>query len=397
MSPLPNPIPSRFYSLDAVRGLAALTVLLWHWQHFLYAGSLDVSYRMSDQPFYQQLSFFYHWGWIAVDFFFSLSGFIFFWLYAKSVADGTISGYKFFVMRLSRLYPLHILTLTIVIVGQWIYHSSNNEFFVYQTNDTFHLILNVFMASNWGLQDGASFNGPIWSVSVEVLLYVAFFILCSRGAARIPMLIFLVLLGMGVAKVSPEIGRGIVSFFAGGIAFHVYNWLRQSPTGNRLIPTLWLVAAAAWVWVILEFQSGLPSKISADILGHMLPQPGQDLVIKLANKVWMYATSVLLFPMTIISLALIETRRGTLGRRVSFIGHLSYSSYLIHFPLQLLFIIVAGWLGLDREFFYTNLSFIVFIATLIPICFASYYFFELPMQSKLRKLLNPKLVLADAK
>jgi len=27
--------PSRFYSLDVLRGVAALSVVLWHWQHVL--------------------------------------------------------------------------------------------------------------------------------------------------------------------------------------------------------------------------------------------------------------------------------------------------------------------------------------------------------------------------
>ncbi|TFY85752.1 acyltransferase [Pseudomonas kairouanensis] len=388
---LNKPIPSRFYSLDVIRGIAALTVLLWHWQHFLYAGQETASYSMVDQPFYQQLSIFYHWGWLAVDFFFSLSGFVFFWLYANSVAAKEISSYKFFVMRFSRLYPLHFLTLTLVIIGQYIYHSSQGAFFTYVNNDIYHFVLNIFMASNWGLQNGVSFNGPIWSVSVEVLLYVAFFMLCIWGKARVPVLIILVILGMGLAKVNSEIGRGVVSFFAGGIAFHAYNWLRQSPSENRLAPALWLVVTASWLWVVLEFQTGLPSKVSMELLGNIAPQKLQDIIVLIANKGWLYAITILLFPMTIISLALIETRRGSLGRRFSFIGHLSYSSYLIHFPLQLFFIIVAGMLGIDREYFYTKSSFIVFISILIPLCFASYYLFELPMQKRLRNVLSPKL------
>jgi peptidoglycan/LPS O-acetylase OafA/YrhL len=31
--------PTRFYSLDVLRGLAALAVVLYHWQHFFYTGS----------------------------------------------------------------------------------------------------------------------------------------------------------------------------------------------------------------------------------------------------------------------------------------------------------------------------------------------------------------------
>ena len=33
------------------------------------------------------------------------------------------------------------------------------------------------MASEWGFQNGPSFNGPIWSISVEILVYLMFFLI----------------------------------------------------------------------------------------------------------------------------------------------------------------------------------------------------------------------------
>ncbi|WP_217537852.1 acyltransferase family protein, partial [Stenotrophomonas sp. GbtcB23] len=106
------PIPARFHSLDVIRGVAALVVVVWHWQHFLLGGTGELAFRQTDQPFYAQLSMFYHWGWLAVDFFFSLSGFVFFWLYGEAVATRGVDGWRFFVARFSRLYPLHLVTFT---------------------------------------------------------------------------------------------------------------------------------------------------------------------------------------------------------------------------------------------------------------------------------------------
>ena len=37
-------------------------------------------------------------------------------------------------------------------------------------------MLNLFFASSWGLERGPSFNGPIWSVSVEVAIYAVFWV-----------------------------------------------------------------------------------------------------------------------------------------------------------------------------------------------------------------------------
>ena len=42
-------------------------------------------------------------------------------------------------------------------------------------NDLKHFLLNLAFASYWGFQDGQSFNGPSWSISAEILVYVLFF------------------------------------------------------------------------------------------------------------------------------------------------------------------------------------------------------------------------------
>ncbi len=94
-----------------------------------------------------------------------------------------------------------------------------------------------------------------------------------------------------------------------------------------------------------------------------------------------------LFPLMIVGLALWETLRGHLGRRLAFMADLSYSSYLIHFPLQILCIGLTSLLGVDREFFYRDVALIAFFAVLVPLCLASYHFFEKPAQAAIRKWL----------
>lgn len=94
---------------------------------------------------------------------------------------------------------------------------------------------------------------------------------------------------------------------------------------------------------------------------------------------------MVLFPMTILSLALIETRRGSLGKRVSFLGDISYSSYLLHFPLQLLFsALVAKFSGNDSVY-YSSWFMGLFFAVLITISLGSFRYFELPSQRFLRQ------------
>jgi len=76
---------------------------------------------------------------------------------------------------MSRLYPLHFLTLMFVLLLQFFY-----EFFLdlqmnQGYNDFYHFILNLFFVSSWGLEEGNSYNLPIWSVSKEIIAYLVFF------------------------------------------------------------------------------------------------------------------------------------------------------------------------------------------------------------------------------
>ncbi|WP_432417327.1 acyltransferase family protein, partial [Escherichia coli] len=59
------------------------------------------------QPFYEFFSVFYHYGLYAVELFFMISGFIFFYLYADNIHSNKTSAKTFIVNRVSRLYPLY--------------------------------------------------------------------------------------------------------------------------------------------------------------------------------------------------------------------------------------------------------------------------------------------------
>lgn len=69
----------RFYSLDVARGIAALSVVFYHWQHFfLPYNQLGKLLDIDKQPFYKYFFMFYLDGGYAVPLFFCISGFIFF-------------------------------------------------------------------------------------------------------------------------------------------------------------------------------------------------------------------------------------------------------------------------------------------------------------------------------
>src|SRR4030067_380382 len=102
-----NEPPRHFYSLDVTRGLAALSVVFWHWQNFFWDGNESGKIDLASAPLYGLFFPFYDRGLLAVYYFFSISGFVFFWLYSERIRNRDISVWNFSVFRFLRLYPLH--------------------------------------------------------------------------------------------------------------------------------------------------------------------------------------------------------------------------------------------------------------------------------------------------
>lgn len=364
-------IPQRFYSLDVLRGLAALSIVLWHWQHFFSPlNAQGVSFSIEKQPGFNALYFFYIYGYAAVQLFFCLSGFVFFWLYSKRIFDKVILLKSFSILRLSRLYPLHFATLLFVAIGQLAYSASTDTQFVYPFNDTYHMLLNLFFVSSWGFEKGFSFNAPIWSVSVEILLYGVFFIFCRIFNKNIFALLSAVFVGYLISHFNGLIGNGIIYFFLGGLVFIIYEKIIKSSYFWKA--SIWLPCFSLVVWFTLLFATNPTHNFVFSELHWII----QKII---------YNIQFALFPMTVMSLALLETKKGTLGKRFSSVGDISYSSYLLHFPLQLTVALVVARLKINSEVFYSPWFMALFFFALILVSFASYRYFEIPMQRYLRR------------
>lgn len=365
-------LPARFHSLDALRGLAALAVVFWHWQHFYFEGGRPpIDFDRTLQPLFSVFSTFYLRGWLAVDLFFTLSGFIFYWLYAESLAARRTTLGQFFWLRFSRLYPLHLVTLLLVAIGQAFHKAITGNYFVYQINDLYHFLLNLSLVSAWGLQRDHSFNGPIWSISIEVLLYIVFFVMCRSRFVRWYWLLAAASLGVLLLEgAHTYIGRGLLSFFVGGLSYMAYTRLRHSghlvAFARLAAPGLVLMWTTIFVVAALPFQLFDPARENVNL----------GLICALA-----------LFPFTMVSLAAIETVRGNFVGPLAKVGDISYASYLLHFPLQLLIATIAAAAMMSPTIYYQPATLGVFFALLVAISFASYRWFERPMQNALRALL----------
>ncbi|HEU0300260.1 MAG TPA: acyltransferase [Longimicrobium sp.] len=371
-------IPDRFHSLDVIRGLAALAVVFWHWQHFFYQGTEPGRVASTAQPLYALFSPFYERGWLAVYFFFSLSGFIFYWLYSDTVSRRTVRFREFAVLRASRLYPLHLATLLIVAALQLLALQRTGGFWVYANNDAYHFGLNLLLVSEWGIARGRSFNAPVWSISIEVFLYILFFLYCRLVTPRAAGALALAAVGLVVREVHEVVGSGIFSFFMGGLAFLAYRALAARRITPRLVRVLAALCVLGWVVALVELRMDF------------VPAPPQEGTVTggaLQHLLHALLTG-LLMPGTILTAAVAETVRGSLGKRVAFLGDISYSSYLLHFPLQLVWLHAAALLGMGSAIFLRPATLILFFAVLIPLSLASYHYFERPAQRFLRSRLH---------
>jgi peptidoglycan/LPS O-acetylase OafA/YrhL len=379
-------IPRRFHSLDVLRGVAALCVVIYHWQLFFRdfraAGKPLANYL----PLWPLFSPVYEEGRRAVDLFFSLSGFIFFWLYAEGIRRGRVGGKEFAALRLSRLYPLHLATLLLVVLEIHFASGMAEPLFETHYNDGYHFLLQLFMASSWGFEKGFSFNGPIWSVSVEVLLYIAFFFLCRANLGRWWQLVLLVLAGFALNQRGIEnIGRGVFSFFLGGLAFKLFLAVRKRGWSMSTSAVPATLIAALWVCIPLNAHYQTLYHVYGWLGGPArLTVAGKDLIGGGILQITSLSHELILFPATIFLLALWEASKGSLGSRCSFLGDISYSSYLLHYPLHVSVYVVLLQLGFGRSVFSSPVCLFVFMAGLVAASWACHHWFERPAQSLLR-------------
>ena len=103
------------------------------------------------------------------------------------------------------------------------------------------------------------------------------------------------------------------------------------------------------------------------------------------------SVTLVLSPLTVLSVASLESAFGgvrALAHKFSWLGDLSYASYLLHFPLQLTFALVTTGLGISNAFYLSPWALLLFFSILIPLSLGVHHGFEMPAQRWLRKRLN---------
>jgi peptidoglycan/LPS O-acetylase OafA/YrhL len=162
--------------LNLVRVISAFSVAIWHFQ-LLIPKSNSNRYLINDYPFHRVLGFLYTHGFLAVQLFWAISGFVI----AKAYLNKMWEPIRFIRNRFARLYPLHLTTFLIVAILQFAIRDSQGRYAICTHQDSYHFLLNLFFIPAIGLEKGCSFNAPIWSVSVELISYLAFAVLLTLG------------------------------------------------------------------------------------------------------------------------------------------------------------------------------------------------------------------------
>ena len=208
-------------SLQTLRGVAALLVALYHYPSSSYLYFKD--------------------GFLAVYFFFSLSGFVIALNYFNKIRDFN-SLIQFQKKRFFRIYPIHIFALFVVLSIQLVklillkfynFNSANEAFYpskLFGVTDFFQHIFLTQSVTNFGYF--LSWNSASWAISAEFYAYLAFgiLVLIVRNNKLIFItlaIIYILFIEIISSKlqiyINPVFLNCLFYFFNGCIVFFIYD------------------------------------------------------------------------------------------------------------------------------------------------------------------------------
>ncbi|WP_457390622.1 acyltransferase family protein [Roseateles sp. P5_E1] len=327
-------------ALDGVRGLAALAVVLYH---------IEYSHRWFAK------------GYLAVDLFFILSGYVLSHRYAASAASRT--GFsKFAWARVARLYPLHLATLLLLAAAELCLSLAFNKHAVIPDALGYTFVLNLFLLQCVGLWDHPSWNTSSWSISVEFWVNLGWY--CLLGylkdlRALIVLLLVVWLGGLGLLFAHAD----VLDYHAESIGFINAGILRCAVGFSCGA----LVFYMRHQWVGLHEAAGIGFLILFAFL-IAVPFESVDFVV-----------AAVLFPILVVA-ALGKSGwvvKICTWRPVTWLGLISYSIYLNH----LLVIKTVNLIGAKLDLLLRG---VLILAVTIGLSWLTYRFVESPARAFLQ-------------
>lgn len=209
--------------LDSLRFLGAIFVAIFHYNKFTGTSHMDSSF-----PYFEYLNYAYVKGGTWVEMFFILSGITFCLVYEERISTHLISFKQFTVKRIARLYPLYWFTTALCIFNYLLINKICNVSIVASGSDNFclsNLLINFLgIARGWIENISYPYNGPAWTISVEIFCYLIFYLISRFCKKRIRTMIMIIIVIVSVFIVkgnlqypilNVEIARGTSCFFFG--------------------------------------------------------------------------------------------------------------------------------------------------------------------------------------
>lgn len=341
----------RIEQLNFTRFLAAISIVVFH-------------FGLATKPFDGDgLSMLFSRANVAVSFFFVLSGFV---IIISSAGKSSINISDFFKRRFARIYPVYFfaLCLTVLLLIQ-----------ISEVNPT-DLFLNLSLFQGWFPGTAMSLNYPGWSLSAEVFFYALF-----------PFLFNKIYCLFSLKKVTVM----VVSFWIISQIFFLFS-LNVFPAMVKFwhyVPLLhfneFLIGNLGGI-LFLKKWSGTSNNMILPILFTLL-----FVVFDLQFPI-NYHNGILapFFVLFIILLARDKSVISTTFRKkvFNFLGEISYSVYILQFPVWLLIsdYRLFKYLGIIKG---TDLSFYAKLIFLLFFSSFTYYIIEMPLR---RLILKMKIV-----
>jgi peptidoglycan/LPS O-acetylase OafA/YrhL len=327
--------------------------------------------------------------WAGLSFFFVLSGFILTHNYLNEFQKPTAKGvWNFLAARLSRVYPVHVLALLLMLPVQASL-LAGGEF----GPPALAVGLQLGFGIAWVPLDtrlADSFNSPAWSLSAEWFFYLLLPFLIpalTRGSvARRAAVVALVLAPWAVAVVLALTGQvgpmapyrvpAVRAFdFVAGVLLALW-WHRPRaaavapPTGARaaLAEFAALALAVAWFWVLV-LRTKRPEVMAITGWCGIHVPPFLPLIWVLANG------------------------RGPLARLLAtkvptYLGDISFALYMLHMPVINYFAYYGHHIGFGGLPWAARFGCV--LGTALVFAVACYHLFELPIRDRLRRAISIK-------
>lgn len=325
-SPLLFPQKPHYEILDGLRGVAALIVVAFHLLEIHATGDFYVV------PFINH-------GYLAVDFFFVLSGFVIGYAYDDRWGKMTLKD--FFKRRVIRLQPMVVMG---AVIGALCFYFGAGDMFPLIAQTPVWKLLLVTLAACFLLPVPPSadvrfwgemfpLNGPAWSLFFEYIANILYAVVIRRFS-KLVLTILVVISGLAIVHLTVWGGSGSV---LGG---HML-------TGEQVIIGLTRVMYPFFCGLLL-FRIGKLIKLRAGfwlcslILAGVLffPRIGGDEHVWM-NGVFQAVSIIAIFPLIVLAGAGSPIKGKISVGICRFLGQISYPLYIIHYPFVYLYMAYA--------------------------------------------------------